>query len=248
MTDNLEESSKNHFIDIYNRRIALKGIFESVKNETAKYMDIGCSSGYMLEDVLKNYPNIDAYGADYYDAGLTQCHNTLPSVPLFQVDLLECPFPDSYFDAITCLNVIEHIKEDTKALSQLARILKPGGRLVVTVPAGPTLFDMYDEIHYHEKRYSLDNLIKNVENAGISILHANYFGFFIFPAFYCTNVLNKLRFGKLSMKEKMNIVMKQANGSKRLPFMEKISRFEKRIGERIRFPFGVRCYLYGTKK
>jgi len=62
------------------------------------------------------------------------------------------------FDLITALDVIEHIEDDSAAAAEMVRMLKPGGRLVMTVPAFMSLWDEHDEINLHFRRYSAKGL------------------------------------------------------------------------------------------
>ena len=87
MIEQLEAPTKNHFIDLYNRKIVLNALREPLSREASCYLDVGCSSGYMLQDVLGHFAGVEAIGADYFPAGLLQCHERLPEVPLFQMDL-----------------------------------------------------------------------------------------------------------------------------------------------------------------
>lgn len=247
MTEQLEELTKDHFIDRYNRKIALDGIRNKLASESCCYLDIGCSSGYMLENVLENFPKVTVIGADYFSSGLLQCHQRLMNVPLFQIDLVNCSFSDNLFDAVTCLNVLEHIQDDKTALKQLFRIIKPGGKLVVTVPMGRKLYDIYDQLHYHVRRYQGSELIHKVNSAGFNILKNNYFGVFVYPGFYLIKQANRWRFRKFSDNEKKRIVFKEIKNSSRFVFMEKLCNIEYSLGKRIKYPFGIRGYLVASK-
>lgn len=202
MTKQLEQPSKNHFIDRYNRRIVLDGIRDKLVDKSCCYLDIGCSSGYMLEDILAVFPNANALGADYFSVGLLQCHQRLPNVPLFQIDLVNCQFKENFFDVVTCLNVLEHIQNDVSALKHLFRIVKPGGKLIITVPMGRSLYDIYDQVHYHVRRYQMNEIKNKINAVGFNILKTNYFGVFVYPAFYLIKQINKWCFGHVAEDKK----------------------------------------------
>jgi ubiquinone/menaquinone biosynthesis C-methylase UbiE len=243
----LEESSRNHFIDRYNRKIALEGIQDKLSQNGCNYIDIGCSSGYMLEDVVNRFPNANTVGADYFSDGLIHCHNRLPSVPLFQMDIVNCKFQGNLFDAVTCLNVLEHIQADDEILKQIFRILKPTGILVITVPLGPHLYDMFDEIHFHIRRYTRKELKHKVQRAGFRILKMNSFGVFIYPTFYVCKKYNKFVYGKLTFEQKKKIAINQALTTGSLRFMRNICELEYAIGKKLKYPFGIRGYLVAQK-
>lgn len=247
MTISLGELSKDHFIDRYNRKVALDGIRDKLVGENCCYLDVGCSSGYMLADVLKRFPEVHAVGADYFSVGLLQCHKCFPDIPLFQIDLANCQFGDNLFDAVTCLNVLEHIPNDQTALKHLFRIIKPGGKMVVTVPMGRGLYDIYDEVHYHIRRYEKKELIYKINSAGFDILKNNYFGVFVYPGFSLIKKVNRLRFCKISEDEKKRIVFKEIKNSSRSVFMERLCSIEYFLGKIIKYPFGIRGYVVANK-
>jgi ubiquinone/menaquinone biosynthesis C-methylase UbiE len=247
MAEQLEQPTKNHFIDRYNREVALDGIKSKLAGQGCLYLDMGCSSGYMLEDVLKDFPSVAATGADYFSAGLLQCHKRLPGVPLFQVDLANCQFSDNLFDAVTCLNVLEHIQQDISALKHLFRIIKPGGILVVTVPMGRNLFDLYDEVHYHVRRYEMKELKNKIISSGFEILKSNYFGVLIYPGFYLTKIVNRRRYRSATAKEKEKIVFKQIKETSRSGLMEFLCNIEYFGGKHLSYPFGIRAYVLAQK-
>ena len=247
MTERLESPTRNHFIDLYNRRIVLDGLNKKLSEENGCYLDMGCSSGYMLEDVLGRFSKVKAVGADYFQAGLLQCHQRLPDVPLFQADLVHCQFPDNLFDAISCLNVLEHLEEDDRAIQQLYRIAKPGGVVAITVPTMPGLYDMHDEVYGHLRRYELHNLERKVVSAGFKILRSNYFGFLIYPAFYVVKRISKIRFDQLSPDEKKQRAFSAIRDSGRCHFLDWLCRIEQALGGKLDYPFGLRGYIIAEK-
>lgn len=247
LTQQLRYFTKEHPIDCYNRKLALDGTRDKLVSENCCYLDVGCSSGYMLEAVLKDFPNVHAVGTDYFSEGLRHCHQRLPDIPLFQMDWVNCKFTDNLFDVVTCLNVLEHIQDDVTALKQLFRIIRPEGKLVITVPTGRRLYDIYDEVHHHVRRYQLGELISKVTQAGFNVLAANHFGVFVYPAFYFIKKLNKWRFSKIADAEKKRVVFKEIQAGSRSVIMDKLYRIEYSLGKRMGYPFGIRGYLVASK-
>ena len=87
-------------------------------------IDIGCSSGSLLHLIRKEYPDLALIASDFIIEPLEELYKQNINIPLLQFDLKQCPLPDSSIDLITCLNVLEHIDDDKKALLNLYRILK----------------------------------------------------------------------------------------------------------------------------
>lgn len=82
--------------------------------------------------------------------------------------------PDETYDYIFTLNVLEHIDDDQSTLRDLARKIKPGGRLLIYVPAFPVLFSSMDRAVKHFRRYKLVGLSEQVSSAGFKIKEARY--------------------------------------------------------------------------
>ena len=104
---------------------------------------------------------------------LRQESSTLKSENGFLSDYAES-FPNA-FDAVLYINVLEHIEHDVNELKLAGRVLKPGGRLVVFVPALPWLYGRLDELVGHYRRYTRDSLRGVVESAGFRIHRLHYF-------------------------------------------------------------------------
>ena len=89
-------------------------------------------------------------------------------IPVIQADARNLPFPDSFFDLVVCLDVLEHIQEDHLVTSEIFRILKPGGNFLISVPEDPNLWSAHDVYVNHIRRYSKDSLLRLVATNGLS--------------------------------------------------------------------------------
>jgi len=239
------EAGSDHYIDIASRRHALA----CVKRWTPArgvIMDIGCSSGHMLRLLQAHLSSAQIIGADYICGPLEKLAGDLPSIPLLQFDLTVCPLEDRILDCITALNVLEHIGDDREAVRQMFRLLKPGGHAIVEVPAGPGLYDIYDEQLMHHRRYRLKHLVSLFEQVGFKVLDASHLGFFLFPAFWLVKKLNK-RFLTASTEEKRHRVASNIRTAKQSALMNTLMRMEAGIGGSVRYPFGIRCVLVAER-
>jgi SAM-dependent methyltransferase len=86
--------------------------------------------------------------------------------PVMRGDLERLDLPDEAFDGAVCAEVLEHLDDDAAALAELARVLRPGGLLVVSVPANPYRYDWTDQWAGHRRRYTADGLRRRLEEAG----------------------------------------------------------------------------------
>ena len=108
---------------------------------------------------------------------------SMPDVPLLQFDLTTCPLPGESLDAVVLLNVLEHIPDDTAALRQIYRVLKPGGIAVIEASTGPHSYDVYDKLLLHCRRYALAGLRNLATSVGFRIVEQSHLGCFVYPGF-----------------------------------------------------------------
>jgi SAM-dependent methyltransferase len=92
------------------------------------------------------------------------------------------PLRTGIADLTLALDLLEHLDGDAAALREAARILRPGGRLVVTVPAFPGLWSAHDEALGHRRRYRRAELTHAISTAGLEVERATYFNTLLFPA------------------------------------------------------------------
>jgi SAM-dependent methyltransferase len=85
------------------------------------------------------------------------------------------------YDLIAMLDVLEHIDEDRAALAALAERLRPGGRILLTVPAHPWMWSAHDEVNHHKRRYTRRTLKSAVEGAGLRVEMLSWFNSLLFP-------------------------------------------------------------------
>jgi len=109
--------------------------------------DGGAGSGEFARRVLKGGICKSVIALEYDAQNFVTLEGNLgkePNTQLIRGSLLEVPVPDASADAVLCTQVIEHITEHEKAASELARVLKPGGYAVITVPHPPEPFSTDD--------------------------------------------------------------------------------------------------------
>src|SRR5207247_1029846 len=79
------------------------------------------------------------------------------------------PFGDGSFDLVTALDVVEHLDDDVAALREMGRVLRPGGRVLVTVPAHRFLWGDQDEVNLHKRRYVAAEIRDRLIAAGFDV-------------------------------------------------------------------------------
>lgn len=150
--------------------------------EGKKVLEVGCGTGDLLQFLYSD--NYELTGSDYSNVYLDKAREKNLSTKLFKADLLDEKFWLQYenqFDSVIASEVIEHIQDDSRALQTIFHILKPGGVLVLTVPAFNFLYSNHDKKIGHFRRYSKKSLNNIINLAGFSIEKIRYWnalGFF----------------------------------------------------------------------
>lgn len=242
-----ENAGENHFIDCASRQHATSQLNEYLTEPNPIIMEIGCSSGHLLEKLSKEVSHATLIGADIVYKPLLELAKKYTNIPMLRFDLVNCPLPDNCLDAIVLLNVLEHIEDDVTALKQMKRILKPGGIAIIEVPAGPHLYDIYDKQLLHFRRYRLNDLAKQVKQCGFKILKKSHLGFFIYPGFWLVKQRNKRLLNEPQEKSKQ-IIEKNIRDTGSNKLLHRLMKLELFLGNWINFPTGIRCLLTCVKE
>lgn len=138
----------------------------------AKVLDVGCGTGAVMEHMkLLGY---EAFGVDMSPEALQYCQAKKLTVTLGTAESIA--YPDASFDVVLALDVLEHVSDHQAAVKEIARILKPGGIFVATVPAHPWLFSYHDVALHHVRRYRRAEFKQTLETAltveWVSWIHA----------------------------------------------------------------------------
>jgi ubiquinone/menaquinone biosynthesis C-methylase UbiE len=238
-----ESAGDQHFIDRASRDHAIQQLKKNLSNKiNPTILEIGCSSGFMLKRISKAFPNATVLGSDIVNEPLQKLADELPSVPLFRFDLTHCPFPDNSVDAVVILNVLEHIENDSLAMQQIHRILKKGGVLIIEVPAGPHLYDVYDKVLMHYRRYTRSSLRNLVKGNDFKIIDDSHLGFFLYPGFWFVKKRNqrlKLEDGQAQSQ----LVEKTIKDTGENKLFHALMQTEIFLGQGISYPVGIRCLM-----
>ncbi len=103
------------------------------------------------------------------------------------------PFRDGVFDAVAAFDVIEHCADEAGALAEIRRVLKPGGMLVMSVPAYQWAWTDHDVHNQHHRRYTRPRARAALEAAGLDVLRASYMFTGTFPFFAADRLRTRWR-------------------------------------------------------
>ena len=152
-------------------------------------LDAGCGTGINLE-YLNEFGRVT--GVDVSEDAIEFCRKR-GNENVQRGDLTSLEWEDDRFDLVTVLDVIEHIDEDRAALAELIRVTKPGGHILITVPAFPALWSEHDEINHHRRRYRAGEIRDLVTASGCRIRKFTYMNAFLFPIAYAVRTWQKVR-------------------------------------------------------
>jgi len=96
------------------------------------FLDVGCGSGFLATLLAKRYK--EYYGVDISPLALAKAAEKGVKVVNVDINEEQLPFEDGYFDAVACLDVIEHVLNPFFLLKEINRVLRPGGTLVISTP------------------------------------------------------------------------------------------------------------------
>jgi SAM-dependent methyltransferase len=242
-----EESSRTHFLDRWTRSAILAGV--GLLAPTATIADIGCSTGFLLEDVRAAYPAATLVGVDLIGAGLEKAHRLVPTAQLVRADTCDLPIADGCVDAIVSANLLEHVPDDRAALREFLRVLRPGGHAVIVAPAGPSTYDYYDRFLGHERRYARRELAEKCADAGLEIVHDTYIGALLYPPFWLVKQRNRRVGGGLrgeALERRVAADIERTHDSR---LGDLAWRIERRLaGAGVKLPFGIRSLVTARRR
>jgi SAM-dependent methyltransferase len=173
---NTENGLEESYWWFVGRRAILERVLRSFATRTRLAVDIGCGSGRNM--LLLSHCNDQVMGFDRSPAALELA--VVRGFPVACADGQSIPLADSSVDLLCALDVLEHLDHDMCALSEFHRVLRPGGLLLVTVPAYRFLWSEHDEALMHRRRYAASELHVKLTRSKFLVLKRTYAVFFVF--------------------------------------------------------------------
>ncbi len=150
-------------------------------------LDCGCGTGHNLATLLRPYGR--AFGFDLTPGGLL--HARAAGFPLARADMAAIPFQSARFDLVTSFDVMQYVGDDQAAMKEMARVLKPGGALVVTAAALDVLRGGHAGTWPEVRRYTTSGIRSIVEGAGLKVRRLTYLFASLFPAMIAVRALRR---------------------------------------------------------
>ncbi|NPA90681.1 MAG: methyltransferase domain-containing protein [Chloroflexi bacterium] len=156
--------------------LAYLDMFLGPGDHRRRVLDVGCGAGNMAHH-LRHYGRY--IGVDINPRPLRVARERGLTVHQGSADALPCA--SESFDLVALLDTVEHVPNEAGVFSEAYRVLKPGGKLLVTVPAFMFLWSKNDILNKHQRRYTRPELVRKLQEHGFRVLRSSYNNFFIFP-------------------------------------------------------------------
>lgn len=198
--DRMAQHDATHWWYVARRRI-LADLMERVIRPApaARILEVGCGTGHNF-DMLGRFGTVEAIEIDDGARALAEQRlgRTIMTAPLPALDGVA----DGTYDVIALLDVLEHISDDVTSLQSLKRKLKPGGKILLTVPANPWMWSAHDLAHHHHRRYTQKSLNGVIARAGLKVDLMSHFNSLLFPVAAAARMIGKL-VGKTTSDDQM---------------------------------------------
>lgn len=223
--------------------VGRRELFRSVLTPVSKssdVLDVGSSSGTNLR-LCSSIGIRNVVSLDYSSRVASALRSKYPSYSHTQGDAQMLPFRSSTFDVVLATDLLEHLRDDEAAISEIYRVMKPGAVMLVTVPMFKLLWGHQDKMSHHLRRYGRKDFLRLFHSAGLVIERRFYFNFILFfPIFLARLVLKITDFGVKSENE--------INSPYLNKFLTRLFRIDCWIASRAHIPFGVSYLLLARKQ
>jgi SAM-dependent methyltransferase len=230
-----------HWWFIGRRRILDKVIRQLKLPTDAKILEAGCGTGGNLQ-MLARHGQVEAMELEE----TARVFANKRQVTKVKAGSLpdKIPFDNEKYDLIVAFDVIEHIDDDVAAVQGLRTHLKPGGWLVLTVPAFQFLWSHHDDINHHRRRYRLKGLQQVVLLADFTVHYSTYFNTFLFPVVAGVRALQKLLRVENKSQISSDLTLPSAPVNKLLTIL---FASERHLINKFPLPFGVSALIVAQK-
>lgn len=213
-------------------------------NQPLKILNVGTATG-ATSIMLQSFGEVTSIE---YDADCVAFVNSLTSLHVQQGDITQLQYNNDSFDLVCAFDVVEHVKEDKKAVDELMRVCKTNGHVFITTPAFMFLWSEHDVVNHHIKRYTRKELSILFEENQSEFLLKSYFNSILFLPIALVRVL-MWPFHKLRKKDKpVESDFSRFNTGFLNKLLFAIFNAEKFIISKFNLPFGVSIALMVKKK
>ena len=147
-----------------------------------RLLDAGCGTGGLLRHLSRTFVDLTLVGLDVHAPAVSAAQEAVPQAEIKVGSVDQLPFADASFDVVTSMDVLCHRGVDErKALAEMRRCLKPGGILLLNLPAHPWMMAEHDRQVHTERRYTRAMLAERLAGAGLRTLWTYHWNSLLFP-------------------------------------------------------------------
>lgn len=169
---------ENHWWFRGRRDIVRSLVVGAASDRNCRILEMGCSGGPLIQGLQTDgFTNIT--GIDISPDAIELCKKR-GLLDVHVMDAQKLSFADGQFDVITASDVLEHLSNPSEALREWSRILKPGGVLILFVPAFQFLWSHHDEVNKHFCRYRRGDVVRRLRSAGFKVERSSYWNLALF--------------------------------------------------------------------
>jgi ubiquinone/menaquinone biosynthesis C-methylase UbiE len=188
----LHEIEEEHFWFV-GRGALVERMLDRFADPGGRLLDVGCGSGRSTERLARGRPL--AIGLDLLRDGLVRLRARSSSASPVQGRAEQLPIRDGGVDIVLLLDVLEHT-DDGLVLREVHRVLRPGGAVIITVPAMPRLWAYRDVAAGHRRRYTREALERSLAAASLEKQHLRYYYVLFFPLLLISRLVRGGRSGR----------------------------------------------------
>lgn len=216
------------------RQTLLLGLINRLNVSEPKILEIECGTGNNILELSKIGKT---FGTDMSGKSLEFCKK-IGIRNLVNSSAENLSFKDETFNIVICLDTLERVYEQQKTLSEIKRVLKKGGRAIITVPAFKSLWSQHDEASGNLRRYRKESLIHEIRQVGLGVEETNFFFFSSFFIVASLRTIRKIFFSdRPFLSDTTTLPPKPLN-----EFLKLLFQMEAKLAMHLRMPFGTTLY------
>ncbi len=207
---------------------------KTINKSPLNILNIGVATGKTSE-ILSQFGNVTSVE---FDTECCRFTSEKLGIDIINASILNLPFSDNKFDLVCAFDVLEHVENDQKAVSEMKRVCVNNGHICITVPAFMHLWSHHDDVNMHLRRYTMKGVLALFKGSG-KIIAKTYFNSFLYFPIMTFRILSRLIPPSMIRKGAGSDFTLINNESPVNKLLYKIFNFERKLLKKIEFPVGV---------
>lgn len=171
-----------------------KEVLALVKSINGSFLDVGCHAGTFTEKIISKVKSKKVYGVDISPSAIKLIKQRLPGGEFLVADAHKLPYQNDFFDAVFCIEMLEHVDDPIKVLNEIKRVIKKNKRIYILVPTESKLFKLiwvlwtlYYPVwrHAHVQDFKDGGLEKLIKEIGLRIINKKTFNLGMLKMIVC---------------------------------------------------------------